>query len=78
MKELLKRTATLILVTKNPMKTCNENWISIYIDTYRSGWARDGFFCNCFYRIRLNTRKWFILTNNRMFEIIKVSTIWQF
>ena len=43
------------------------------------GWARDeGFFCNCFYRIRLNTRKWFILTYNRMFEIIKVSTIWQF
>ena len=23
-------------------------------------------------------RKWFILTYNRMFEIIKVSTIWQF
>ena len=35
-------------------------------------------FFNCFYRIRLNTRKWFILTYNRMFEIIKVSTIWQF
>ena len=44
------------------------------------GWARDKFFffCNCFYRIRFNTRKWFILTYNRMFEIIKVSTIWQF
>ena len=36
------------------------------------------FFCNCFYRIRLNTRKWFILTYNRMFEIIKVATIRQF
>ena len=43
------------------------------------GWSRDeGFFSNCFYLIRLNTRKWFILTYNRMFEIIKVSTIWQF
>ena len=26
------------------------------------GWARDeGFSCNCFYRIRLNTRKWYPL-----------------